>query len=544
MVTALEAARAAATATADRVRSLPAPRRSRVCAWALGALLLPTAIYAVPTGSIDTQFVGARGRESLFRPASPASGVSDGYVFHATEGLFRTFDRSGALLGSATSKQFWTAAGLDDIASFSDVAYNPRIVFDPGSQRFFASQGWYRPAGSTDVQGSSLLLAVSKTSNPLDGFTALRIGVADGGSYAAWPNLGVSGDSVTLTTATYESFTSVVTSGVSVYTFAKADLLGTAPATAEVGRLEGYAVADVGFRLQPASGVVAGPQTLLGSDGRNSAFGSLFRTDLVGTGSDASLAPQANLVGLYDGFSYALQQPGNVEVTTDRGDLSSGLYQVGDFIYFTRTVGNANGGLPTDATTSYVAWGILRVSTNEVVAEGLVGTPGRTNGYAAIAANSDGRFVVSYNGSSSTRGIGAYAVVCDFDFVAAATCGSEIEVRPSVALPYLTSSPGDSRWGEYSAIQVDPLDPTAFWLTQAVPYSPSVGTFDWMTVITRLVTSPLDIGGGGGGSGGTGGGGGGGATDVPEPSTLSLAALGLLGAWLQRRRRSSAAAAS
>src|SRR5690349_3191273 len=68
---------------------------------------------------------------------------------------------------------------------------DPRIIYDPASGRYFASE--YALLGT----GGHTLLAVSNDSNPLNGFRAVAIPNASG-SNGDFPTLGVSTEAVTL----------------------------------------------------------------------------------------------------------------------------------------------------------------------------------------------------------------------------------------------------------------------------------------------------------------------------------------------------------
>jgi hypothetical protein len=56
---------------------------------------------------------------------------------------------------------------------------------------------------------------------------------------------------------------------------------------------------------------------------------------------------------------------------------------------------------------------------------------------------------------------------------------------------YELQNGGESRWGDYSTVSIDPSDPAHFWTIQMLPvYDSSRGSGDlWRTQITELITS-------------------------------------------------------
>ena len=80
-------------------------------------------------------------------------------------GRFSVFNKAdGVRVKTMTDVSFWSQAGLT-IPSGWDVT-DPRIVFDPASQRWFASQVDFDPTGV--INTNRFLLAISTTAYPTD----------------------------------------------------------------------------------------------------------------------------------------------------------------------------------------------------------------------------------------------------------------------------------------------------------------------------------------------------------------------------------------
>ena len=91
--------------------------------------------------------------------------TGDEHVVVMLNGRYSTFRKSdGQQLSTSTLNQFWTDAGVATTRS-----YDPRIVYDAASQRWFAIA-----AEASNSANAAFLVGVSKTSDPTDGFTAFR----------------------------------------------------------------------------------------------------------------------------------------------------------------------------------------------------------------------------------------------------------------------------------------------------------------------------------------------------------------------------------
>jgi hypothetical protein len=113
--------------------------------------------------------------------------------------------------------------------------------------------------------------------------------------------------------------------------------------------------------------------------------------------------------------------------------------------------------------------------------------------YPSIAANTNGVVVIGCNGCSTNTYISSYACV-GLTANGVTTFGNSILLASgSVNYHDLNEQSGapESRWGDYSAVSVDPSDPTHFWTIQMLPiYDSLLDSGDlWQTQITELITS-------------------------------------------------------
>lgn len=468
--------------------------------------------FAGPIASIETQFFGLSLKETIRLgsgaiPPDMAGGVSRNHVVQAVNGGVAIFDRNGTRLKTQTQSQFWQAAGIP-ASQITEQPFDPRLIYDPATKRFFA-------VAETGGNNNRIFVGVSNTGNPLDGFKAVSFVAGAPGYFADFPTLGVDGDALTIAT---NNFGAAGFTGVSVFTVPKADLLGPAPSLGSMSRFDNLDPATFGFSLQAVNGAP--------SDGRHPIFAisadnwnQVDQSSLNFSGSDAALSHDQIIGIAFDGAPRPSRQPEPVVPPLDAGDdrISSSVVQAGDFIYAVHTVGDTTS--PEATTHNSVHWLIFDAATNGLVAEGLVEDPDMDFIYPSIAATADGRFVIAHNGSGPDARIGAYASVCTFNLSSAAACEDPLLLMAGFDEGYvLTGGGGRNRWGDYSAIQVDPNDINAFWLFLEIPDTPrrlSDGSFadSWTTVITELRVS------------------------VPEPSALGLACMGLIGLACIRRRK-------
>src|SRR5439155_3695521 len=171
---------------------------------------------------------------------------------------------NGTRLVTMTSEEFWTASGLTFDSGV--IVTDPRIVYDPSVQRWFASATDFRPS---DESSSRFVLAVSEDENPAGGWTGLAF-MADPaeGNFADFPTLGVDANGVYLAADMFADSQNEV--GQTLVSIPKADLVAPLPS---VDNRTWFGILDstnYGYVLQPAVNFDAPP-----GDGAVLAVGDL-----------------------------------------------------------------------------------------------------------------------------------------------------------------------------------------------------------------------------------------------------------------------------
>ena len=457
------------------------------------AVGLATAPPAVTGFTIDTQFRGIDLAQdntlgSSATPPDMAAAASPAYVAQLVNGGFAVFTRTGGLVGTVvTDLQFWKNAGAS-AALLKDGVYDPRMYYDAASGRFFVTQATgTSPSATAPKAHEAFLVGISKTSNPADGFTVVSVPLKPGVS-ADFPTLGVNADAVTVSA---ENFYFDGTINTSIASIPKADLLTAKPSVARLSRFDSLAESDNGKIVGYGSSVHA-VDSQNPSNGTQALFGigvglnAVPTASLTNAGTKAKLSSAQSVYTQFDGHPAEAREPKGTYNTVDNR-ITGDVRQVGNLIYFARTVSDDKGG--TKPMSDYVVWSVVDATTRKIVSEGRIIDPARKIDYstASIDANANGTFVIGYNGSSKTIPISAYATVCTFSSpIGTASCGAPQLLAKGLAGDYNAGSP--TRWGDYSVTQVDPTNAKAFWLYQEIPDTKQGNSSRWATIITRIVT--------------------------------------------------------
>lgn len=458
---------------------------------AAGALFFGILSVAPAQASgIITQFQGGTLTQSGLVPPDMGGAVGDGYVVQLLNGVATIDSTAGAQLSQTSLNAFF-----GNSTQLSD----PRVIYDPTSQQWFASAITV-PGGSTSNQ-NDILLAVSSGANPTSGFTTLSFASANSTSFADFPTLGVTNAAVTIGTNDFSTTTGTYIAS-SLYSIPKSSVTAATPSLS--GMASFTQSSQVGFTpegVTNTSGTGTGTSVL--STGVDTTGTQVYALSTV-TGAAAAGASLALTQTYNQPFSNSViapTQPGGA--TYDPGDtrISSGAYQSGNNIYFANTVSNG--------TVDEIAWNVLNAASGSL-STGLIGISGLSLTYGSISVNANGTFVVSFNGSGASQNITDYYVICSS---VTNTCGTPQVAYTSTNSNYNITAGGRNRWGDYSWTTVDPNNPNNFWLFQEYASFDSSNNTIWSTVITEIGTA------------------------VPEPAGVGILAVGLIGLVALRRRR-------
>ena len=419
-------------------------------------------------------------------------------------GVVTVFNRTnGASVYRKSDLIFWSNAGINTSAiGVSD----PRVIYDPATQRWFATQVDFDPsAPDPTAEGNDFLLGVSTTSNPAGPWKAFMITAdPDNGYFADFPTLGLDGDAVYISGDFYSA--GQIPQGPGLLSIPKADLTNASPT---VANMTWYGVMDYNVRgdvLQPAvclDGSASGSILAMGDIGSDSNPHS----NVVSFAVQNAGGPNPTLTGstFLDVLPYevpdnadlgvpqfvASQPDGTTMLQANDARLSAKVFAVGGVLYAVHST-ELNGHIA-------IRWYRIRAADHTLLEQGTIADPNLDLFFPSIAANQYGTVVIGCNGSSSGSYISCYAYAGQ-TVNGRTTFGSPVLLQSGVAdyhdlnevLGQLLDTPTPSRWGDYSTLSVDAADPTQFWSIQMYPsgVDPNLDTGIWSSQITQLIVTP------------------------------------------------------
>ncbi len=439
-------------------------------------------------------------------PPDPNGVIGPGRFMEFINGSVAVYNRTnGASVQRKSDLKFWADAGLNVSAiAISD----PRVIYDPTTQRWFATQVDFDPGASDPTtEANDFLLAVSTTSDPTKPWKAFVIpSDPDNGFFADFPTLGLDSNAVYISGDFYSSS---VPQGPGLVSIPKADLIAATPT---ITNLTWYGVMDYNVRgdvLQPAvcfDGSASGSILAMGDIGSDSNPHSnivWFSVQNGGGRSPTLSAPVSLTVDPYqvpdnDDLGVpqfvAPQPDGTTLLQANDGRFCAKVFAVGGVLYAVHTT-ELNGRMA-------IRWYRIRAADQTLLEQGTIADPNLDLFFPCIAANQYGTVVIGCNGSSLSTYISCYAYAGQ-TVNGQTTFGSSTLLQSGVVnyhdendiIGDLLGSPTPSRWGDYNTLSVDAADPTQFWTIQMYPSGIDTASgFDegiWSTQITQLiVTTP------------------------------------------------------
>jgi T5SS/PEP-CTERM-associated repeat protein len=434
-------------------------------------LLMSSSLVRAQDFSVGANFTTQTRADGIFEEPPDTMGAAgpNDFVAFVNNG-FVIYNKDGSLVSRVSETSFWAAAlGLDP-GNLSD----PRILYDPVSQRWFTSM-----ITIDQTTNNKILIARSNTADPTQGFKGVAYTTTNN-LFADFPTLGLDANGVYVGTNNFtaaNAFTSEV-----MYNIPKVDLLADTPSLARLTKFDSLSIGTFGDTLQPA--VSYGPKAPTDPEPivavSDSNFNRYIYSRLNGTSASGATIGGATVKSVQSTSTpNSSAQPGS-STTVDNGErnFSSSLVQEGNFLYSVM-------GTRVSGRTA-ARWTITNATTFVIVQQGTISSSSLSYFYPSIAVNTSGDVVIGFSGSNSSTFASTYAVVgSSAGGVPGGTLTFGAPVQTKAGVDFYD---GD-RWGDYSATTVDPADPGIFWTHQEYSGSRSgSGTnWNWATQATEII---------------------------------------------------------
>jgi hypothetical protein len=483
--------------------------------FAVGWFALLQAFLVAPTFasvSIGQNFIGTSYlTNSQATPPDSNGVIGPQHFVEFINGTFAAYDRTDpSNVFRQSDIDFWASAGVV-LASDRGIS-DPRVIYDPLSQRWFASQVDFdatTAANGQDVtlEANNFLLAFSATSDPTGDWVAFRFRAdSKSNAFADFPTLGVDSNAVYLSGNMFKGELNNL--GPNLVSIPKADLLNS-----NINTRTSFGTLDpnlYGWVLQPAlcfDGNTNGAILSMGDIGSDDLLHSnIFSFRVIGSAhAGATLSTPVNItVDPYvcpfnSDMGAPLFNPHQPDGTTtlqaNDPRFASFVYNVGGVLYGVHNT-ELNGRIA-------IQWYRVDSATGALLEQGTISDSNLDLFFPAIAVNPSGTVIIGCNGSSTTTFVSSLAYVGQTVGGVTTFASSPLLLQAGVAsyhdanelIAQLLDEPVvDSRWGDYSAISVDPNDPSQFWTIQM--YASDVDNSDsgfgegiWSTEITQLLTA-------------------------------------------------------
>ena len=448
-----------------------------------GGILAPTVLPPTFDGVPDLATVS---------PGDPTGALGLTHHLAAVNVHMAFYDRAGLELDPPRrlrSLDTFLPNGVDD--------FDPKVVYDPYREHFLLV---FASASSTQSFLSLVVIPEGSEGDTTDWCVLHMSGdqVSNNGKqFADYPMLGFTEDRVTLTTNQFDYSDAPFTGGfqyVQVVSMRKTQLYDCSVPVVPIKVFSGNQTRDPdgsrAFTIVPTVSTGGAPTAqYMTSLDFNGATGKLILWRLKAVDGVLKLT-KASLVGGAMDYPPWGSQCGNTSGLNskwDTGDLrltSSFLDGALGRLYTTTAI---QGNIGAGAVESVVRWWevdpVSVLANSDVTRIGRVGASGRDAAWPSIATDGDGNVWVNYARAGVSECLAAYAgVVQPGD-----TASSSVLIQSGFGR--YEYGAGVDRWGDYTAISRDPLDPSTMAAYGAYPIDDAVGgtaTELWQQVIATL----------------------------------------------------------
>ncbi|GJL93437.1 calcium-binding protein [Hyphococcus sp.] len=423
-------------------------------------------------------------------PPDHNGAVGQNHVISVLNHVMQIYDKSGNLLSTQTLESLFGVIGGNSV-----LPVDPNILYDPYTERFV-----YVSFEVTGIDGAvnqsndqiRLNIAVSKTSNPLDGWFVRSIDaktVINGqNTWSDYPGVAVDGDAIYITANMFQFDGAQNFAGNRLWIIDKGDGGGGLYDGGALSFTKHDPVAAAGsgavnatlIPVRYADDGPAGPGVFLASasgvsNGASEIIQIFHVTDPLGSpGFSVQQISLGDISNENLNFLPAATQLGSANVlgSGDARINSGGAVWFEGKIYLTFSVAPKFGPDAGQTTTHWVELDATAPAAISLIQQGNIGGedigPGAHTFHSSINVNKDGSVLINFSASGPTIYPGAYYAFRGADDPAGAFGPAQ---TLSVGVDhYFRNRQGEgisaqttNRWGDFSGVGVDPVDGTTFW---------------------------------------------------------------------------------
>jgi hypothetical protein len=394
---------------------------------------------------------------------------------------FAVFDKTGTLNGGPVSgNELFQSLGAAHPCAVNNDG-DPIVAYDKLNGRWILTQ--FSVTNGSSV-GYWQCMAVSQTSDATGVFNVYAFRQPNFNDY---PKFGVWNG---VYYGTYNMFKGNTFAGARICAYDGAAMRAGNPAQEQCfqlsGSFGGVLPADVDGSIQPPTGT---SEYLIGF-GTNSLLTWRFHTDFTNGANSTLSGPYttatANFSEACGGVS-CIPQPGTTQQLDSLGDrlmyrLSYRHFNDGHESLFVNH--SVNPGYVASGSRWYELRPASGGTTGVTIWQQSTYAPkdGRSRWMGSIASDKVGNIALGYSGSSSSEYPSIY-----YSFRSPNDASGQLGSERTLFVGTGSQQRSLNRWGDYSAMTVDPVDDCTFWYTNE--YLASSGTFNWHTRIGSFTIS-------------------------------------------------------
>ncbi|PWB67571.1 MAG: hypothetical protein C3F15_17750 [Holophagae bacterium] len=424
-----------------------------------------------------------------YTPPDPVGDVGPSHYVAMANVRFQIFDKAGnSLYGPANNNTLWSGFGG---ACQNENMGDPIVLYDQIADRWMLTQ--FTANGPTYYN----CVAVSTTGDPTGSY--YRWAVSTGTNFPDYPKYGIWTDAYYIATREFAGGSSYT--GVGVYALERADIIAGNPTPTIISffvpRSPQYIVGDGllpadldGFALPPAGS----PEYFVGSQDQGGPYGApqdalnLWKFDADFTTPSNSTFTMTNTlpIAVYDTMfpcgsgRQCIPQPG----TSVKVDILSyrqrPLHRLAYRNFGTHEAMVTNQSVEAAANMAGIRWWEIRSpNSSPVIYQEGTYAPGVSDGIhrwmGSIAQDSAGNMALGYSASASS-------VTYPSSWYTGRLAGDPPGTMPQGEGSFINGGGSQlensyNRWGDYTSMNVDPVDDCTFWYINQ--YYPTTSTSNW-----------------------------------------------------------------